>query len=93
VNRRVADALAEHHISPADIRVVINTRLHFDHCGQNAVFPQAPVHVQCGELDHARLENPWQREWLDYAGARYELLDGVLIGTSGGGKTWLKTMR
>ena len=76
VNREVAEALAEHDLSPADISVVINTHLHFDHCGQNAVFPHAPIHVQRAELERARLEDPWQREWLDYAGARYELLDG-----------------
>jgi len=76
VNRDVAEALAEHDLSPADISVVINTHLHFDHCGQNAVFPHAPIYVQRAELERARLEDPWQREWLDYAGARYELLDG-----------------
>jgi N-acyl homoserine lactone hydrolase len=76
VNREVADALAEHDLSPADIKVVVNTHLHFDHCGQNAVFPHAPIHVQRAELDRARREDAWQREWLEYAGARYELLDG-----------------
>jgi N-acyl homoserine lactone hydrolase len=76
VNRKIADALGEHDLSPADIRVVVNTHLHFDHCGQNAVFPHAPIHVQRAELDRARQEDPWQREWLDYAGAHYELLDG-----------------
>jgi N-acyl homoserine lactone hydrolase len=76
VNREVADALAEHDLSPADIKVVVNTHLHFDHCGQNAVFPHAPIYVQRKELERARQEDPWQRDWLEYAGARYELLDG-----------------
>ena len=76
VNREVAGALAEHDLSPADIRVVVNTHLHFDHCGQNAVFRHAPIHVQRTELERARRESPEQREWLDHAGARYELLDG-----------------
>jgi N-acyl homoserine lactone hydrolase len=76
VNRAIADALAEHDLSPTDISVVVNTHLHFDHCGQNAVFPHAPIHVQRTEMERARLEDPWQREWLEYAGARYELLDG-----------------
>jgi N-acyl homoserine lactone hydrolase len=43
VNRSVADALAELGMSPADIGLVINTHLHFDHCGQNAVFRHAPL--------------------------------------------------
>ncbi|HEX9476240.1 MAG TPA: MBL fold metallo-hydrolase, partial [Candidatus Dormibacteraeota bacterium] len=50
VNRHAADALAEHDLSPADVRIVINTHLHFDHCGQNAVFKHAPFYVQRAEL-------------------------------------------
>ena len=46
VNVSVADALAELDMSPADISLVINTHLHFDHCGQNAVFPHAAFYVQ-----------------------------------------------
>lgn len=76
VNRNVADALAKHDLSPTDIKIVINTHLHFDHCGQNAVFAHAPLCVQRSELERALQESPWQMEWLDYAGARYELLDG-----------------
>jgi N-acyl homoserine lactone hydrolase len=76
VNRHAADALAEHDLSPADVRIVINTHLHFDHCGQNAVFKHAPFYVQRGELDRARREEETTREWFDFAGARFELLDG-----------------
>ncbi len=76
VNRSVADALAEHDLSPADIRIVINSHLHFDHCGQNAVFKHAPFYVQRAELDRARRESPELTGWFDFAGARYELLDG-----------------
>jgi N-acyl homoserine lactone hydrolase len=76
VNRRAADALAEHDLSPADVRIVINTHLHFDHCGQNAVFKHAPFYVQRGELERGRREEQETREWFDFAGARFELLDG-----------------
>ena len=76
VNRSVADALAELDLSPADIGLVINTHLHFDHCGQNAVFRHAPFYVQRAELDRARRESPDLRDWFDFAGARFELLDG-----------------
>jgi N-acyl homoserine lactone hydrolase len=76
VNRSVADALAELDLSPADIELVINTHLHFDHCGQNAVFKHAPFYVQRAELDRARRESPELRGWFDFAGARFELLDG-----------------
>jgi N-acyl homoserine lactone hydrolase len=76
VNRTVADALAELDLHPSDIGLVINTHLHFDHCGQNAVFKHAPFYVQRGELDRARRESPRLRDWFDFAGARFELLDG-----------------
>ena len=76
VNRRAADAMAEHDLSPADVRIVINTHLHFDHCGQNAVFKHAPFYIQRPELDRARREEKLTSEWFDFAGARFELLDG-----------------
>jgi N-acyl homoserine lactone hydrolase len=76
VNRHAADALAEHDLSPADVRIVINSHLHFDHCGQNAVFKHAPFYIQRSELARARKEAGPTAEWFDFAGARFELLDG-----------------
>ncbi len=74
VNRHAADALGEHDLSPADVKIVINSHLHFDHCGQNAVFKHAPFYIQRTELDRARRED--DASWFDFAGARFELLDG-----------------
>jgi N-acyl homoserine lactone hydrolase len=76
VNRSVADALAEYGMSPADIGLVVNTHLHFDHCGQNAVFEHAPAYVQRAELSRARREEPELYEWFGFMNARFELLDG-----------------
>jgi N-acyl homoserine lactone hydrolase len=76
VNVSAADALAELDMSPADISLVINTHLHFDHCGQNAVFKHAPFYVQRAELDRARRESSALSGWFDFMGARFELLDG-----------------
>ena len=76
VNRSAADALAELDMSPADIGLVINTHLHFDHCGQNAVFRHAPVYVQRAELSRAQRESPELCDWLGFMDARFELLDG-----------------
>jgi len=75
VNRHAAAALEEHDLSPADVRIVINSHLHFDHCGQNAVFKHAPFYVQRSELDRARKSGE-AIGWFDFAGARFELLDG-----------------
>ena len=76
VNRSVADALAGLDMTPGDIDLVINTHLHFDHCGQNAIFPHAAFYVQRAELDRARHESPELYDWFGFAGARFELLDG-----------------
>ncbi len=76
VNRRAADVLAEHDLSPADVRIVVNTHLHFDHCGQNAVFKHAPFYIQRSELERARREDDLTAQWFDFAGARFELIDG-----------------
>jgi len=76
VNRSIAEALAEHDLSPADVRVVINTHLHFDHCGQNPAFAHARLYTQRTELDRVRREEPDVHEWLEHAGVRFELLDG-----------------
>ena len=76
VNHHAADALAEHDLSPGDVRIVINSHLHFDHCGQNAVFKHAPFYIQRSELERARKVRNVASEWFDFAGARFELLDG-----------------
>jgi N-acyl homoserine lactone hydrolase len=76
VNRSVADALDDLDMTPGDIGLVINTHLHFDHCGQNAVFKHAAFYVQHSELERARRESPQLTDWFDFMNARFELLDG-----------------
>jgi N-acyl homoserine lactone hydrolase len=39
---------------PRDVACVINTHLHYDHCGGNRLFPGVPIHVQARELADAR---------------------------------------
>ena len=57
---------------PRDILCVINTHLHFDHCGGNRLFPRVPIHVQRLELQGTH--HP--REWVDFPGATYVEHDG-----------------
>jgi N-acyl homoserine lactone hydrolase len=85
VNRSVADALAGLDMTPSDVSLVINTHLHFDHCGQNAVFGHAAHYVQRAELERAKRESPDLYDWFGFMNARFELLDGdadVLPGLS-----------
>lgn len=76
VNASVAEALRRVDVDPSDVRWVINSHLHFDHCGQNAVFPQAPIYVQRTEYEGRHRYHDTPAAWLEYAGARFELLDG-----------------
>jgi len=63
-------------IKAEDIRYVVNSHLHFDHCGCNASFPRATFLVQRAELTLARAErtryNP--KDW-DHA-LEYREIDG-----------------
>ncbi|MDH2412547.1 N-acyl homoserine lactonase family protein [Nocardioides sp. CER19] len=60
------------------IDVVVNTHLHFDHCGGNHLFAGRPIYVQRSELDDARsLDDYTIREWVDAPGVEYVPLDGA----------------
>src|ERR671929_880356 len=63
----------------AGIDIVINTHLHFDHCGGNHLFPGRPTYVQRRELDDARTKDDYTiREWVDAPGVQYVPVDGEL---------------
>lgn len=73
------DGLKEVGVSPADIPVVINTHLHFDHAGGNtrvkasgdveASFPKATYFVREGEYEYAL--NPNERTAASYFDRNY----------------------
>ncbi|HUY98352.1 MAG TPA: N-acyl homoserine lactonase family protein [Verrucomicrobiae bacterium] len=77
VARRIDLALGEIGLAAADVTMVINTHLHWDHCGQNAVFTHAPFYVQRREYETARDRDGVIWEWFQVAGARFELVDGA----------------
>ena len=67
---------------PSDISIVVNTHLHFDHCGGNTMteangktisqFPNARYFVSESELKHA--ENPNERDRASYIAGNWKLL-------------------
>ena len=69
-------------ISPDEIDIVINTHLHFDHCGWNThydndgkpvpTFPNAVYYAQQGELDHAHEQH--ERDRVSYLTDNYDPL-------------------
>ena len=80
-------------VHPEQIDIVINTHLHFDHCGGNTrvesgkvvpVFPNARYYVQRGEFDHAM--HPNERDHASYFRENYEPLHraGMLTLLDGG---------
>jgi N-acyl homoserine lactone hydrolase len=52
----LADALAQCGIDHRDVVAVVNSHLHFDHCGQNPSFYglDVPVYVQTAEVEAAK---------------------------------------
>lgn len=71
------DALDGQDLDLDSITAVVNTHLHFDHCGGNHLFSGRPVYVQRRELEDARsLTDYTIREWVDPPGIDYVELDG-----------------
>jgi N-acyl homoserine lactone hydrolase len=61
---------------PRDVLCVINTHLHFDHCGGNRLFPGVPIHLQRAEREAARADDYTIPEWVEFEGATYVEHDG-----------------
>lgn len=79
--RDYLERLAAAGIAPDQVDVVINTHLHYDHCGWNtlrrgdrfvASFPRARYHVQRTEWEHARRQH--ERDRMSYLSPNYDPL-------------------
>ncbi len=72
---RLGNQLGELDLGVADIETLVNTHLHFDHCGQNHLFEAASILVQrrCYE---AAIAAGRTREYFDVPGLSYGLLEG-----------------
>jgi glyoxylase-like metal-dependent hydrolase (beta-lactamase superfamily II) len=85
VHHSIDRALAEVGVKLAEITMVINSHLHFDHCGNNRLFPGVPLVVQRVEYEAAWQPGYTIPEWIDFPGARWTPVDGkaqVLPGIS-----------
>ena len=79
---KLLDHLAAGGVAPEDIDIVINTHLHFDHCGWNTVrdkdgkivptFPRAKYYAPEGEWQYAR--KPSDRDSISYIPDNYDPL-------------------
>ena len=71
--------LSEQDFDLTAIDIVVNTHLHFDHCGGNHLFAGKPIYVQRRELEDARTQDDYTiREWVDPPGVQYVPIDGEL---------------
>ena len=78
---KLLDNLNAAGISPEDIDIVINSHLHFDHCGWNTMlrdgkivptFPKAKYYAPEGEWQHGRLQ--LERDAISYMSENYDPL-------------------
>lgn len=79
---KLLDNLAAAGVAPEDIDIVINSHLHFDHCGWNTVrdkngrivptFPRAKYYAPEGEWQYAR--HPSERDSISYIPDNYDPL-------------------
>ena len=79
---RLLDRMATIGVRPEDVTIVLNTHLHFDHCGWNTrmaggrivpTFPNARYIVQRGELDWAH--HPTERDRGSYFPENFEPIE------------------
>jgi glyoxylase-like metal-dependent hydrolase (beta-lactamase superfamily II) len=77
---KLLDSLHAVGLAPEDVHIVINSHLHFDHCGWNTIrqngsvrptFPNAKYYVQEGEWQHAHEE---QRDSVSFFTENYDPL-------------------
>ena len=74
--RSISELLANHGVQTADVSTIINSHLHFDHCGNNNLFPNADIFVQSSEVAAARQPKYTIVDWFDYEGARLNEISG-----------------
>lgn len=76
----IVAALEAAGLDARDVGAVVNTHLHFDHCGQNDRLPNAPVWITAAELAVSTTEFYTVPEWADIDPARRRIAsDGEAI--------------
>ena len=52
------------------MRSIVNTHLHFDHCGQNHLLPSVPIWVTAAEIEASKAELYTVPEWAEISDSR-----------------------
>jgi N-acyl homoserine lactone hydrolase len=77
-------------LKPSDVTMIVNTHLHFDHCGNNKLFENSKFLVQTDEIRYAYFPDRFMRvsylrDFFDVEGdylpvrGKYEIEDGVEV--------------
>lgn len=77
-------------LTPSDVTMIVNTHLHFDHCGNNCLFKNSKFLIQTDEIRYAYFPDRFMRvsylrDFFDVEGdylpvkGRYEIEDGVEV--------------
>jgi len=74
--RPTFDVLGSAGLSPDRVVAIVNSHLHFDHCGGNREFPHIPSVAQSVELANARSPDYTIPSAIDFDGATYQEVDG-----------------
>ena len=69
----IVDALHGCSVDERDVTAVVNTHLHFDHCGQNYLLGNAPIWVTAAEVEAAAAEFYTVPEWAQIDEPRLRL--------------------
>jgi N-acyl homoserine lactone hydrolase len=74
----IVAALARLGIDERDVVAIVNSHLHFDHCGQNDEFHarRVPIHVQAAEMEAARSPGYTVPEWAAIPDGSIRLVHG-----------------
>lgn len=75
-HHHIEGVLAERGLHREDVRMIVNSHLHIDHCGNNRSFPRVPMVVQRTEYGLDDQPGYTMTEWVDFPGARWELVEG-----------------
>ncbi|MBL8128044.1 MAG: N-acyl homoserine lactonase family protein [Thermomicrobiales bacterium] len=93
-DQQIVNQLARIGVKPEEIDIVVNSHLHFDHCSNNKLFPQATFIFSTSELRHSYVPDPWERLgydpdlvvmpgmktiMLDLGDFEYEVLPGITL--------------
>jgi N-acyl homoserine lactone hydrolase len=76
MRRPVLEVLSEAGIDHEDVALIVNSHLHFDHCGGNRDLTGRPIIVQRQELQNTRSEDYTMAAAVEFPGADYREIDG-----------------